>query len=267
MAVTSSPKGEGGAFRWWGFVGHALMVSALSAAFAWVTSSAEEPNIGAGFLMIPLLLLGLPWSVLPFLPSGTGFLVSDAAVIGLAMVNVGLHLALMLCWRRPPAPWSTRGERRVLATTGALIAASVVVVVAVGVMAASGRARQADAIAAILPVPPWTKSVAPRAACMFCKPFSARVDLSGSRATTPEPELLAGIDARLGQAGYAPDEPWDCSDIPDDQGRFDDPGQIPPPRLLRSCSRGYTADDVSAFAVVEYVEGRSATAWIDVHRL
>lgn len=137
--------------------------------------------------------------------------------------------------------------------------------VALGATAAVSRDQQADAIEAIVPVPPWTSSDLSRGACVFCRPQSVRVDLSGLPAATPERELLGGLDTRLGQAGYAPDEPWDCADIPADAERFLDPGQIPPPRVLRICSRGYTSDDAFALVLVEYLQGNSATAWIDIN--
>ena len=162
----------------------------------------------------------------------------------------------------PSAP----DERKALRAACAIIAALVLVVVAVGATAAVSRDQQADAIEAILPVAPWTSSDLSRTACVFCKPQSVRVDLSGLPAATPEPELLGGLNARLGQAGYLPDEPWGCRNYAKDAERFLDPGEIPPPRLLRGCSRGYTSDDAFALVLVEYLEGNSATAWIDINR-
>lgn len=264
LAAESGPIGGDGAYRWWVLVGHALVVSVLSAAFAWTWSTAEEPNIGAGFFLLPLIPLGFPWTAL-LLPRDGEFLGFDAVVVAAPTLNVVLHLAVVLCWRRRPVP-SAPDQRRALGAVCAIIAASVLVVVAIGATAAVSRDRQADAIEAILPVPPWTNTDS-GTACVFCRPQSARVDLSGLPAATPPgPELLAGLDARLGQAGYAPDDPWGCEDTSDDE-RFLDPGQIPPPRLLRICSRNYASDDTFALALVEYLEGNSATAWIDINRV
>lgn len=89
--------------HWWRalVVAHALMVLSLTALF--VVMEASTPldtgaNIGAGLVALPLLLLGLPWSM-PFVINPYRFddvetVAWHLAAFGSAALNVVLHALL-----------------------------------------------------------------------------------------------------------------------------------------------------------------------------
>ena len=84
----------------WGVVTHAGAVAVLSAAFIWrvVTYDGADADIGGGLLLLPILVLGLPWTV-PFLIDPYRY--DDLApvlwyplVLGPAVANVVIHALL-----------------------------------------------------------------------------------------------------------------------------------------------------------------------------
>lgn len=82
----------------WLFIGHAMMVAALTALFLVLhrsTSPEEGANIGAGIVALPLLALGLPWSFLfltnPYRFDGVTERTWYVVALGPAVLNVALH--------------------------------------------------------------------------------------------------------------------------------------------------------------------------------
>ena len=77
---------------------HAGLVAALTVlflvlSFAWTT----DANIGAGLVALPLLALGLPWSI-PFLANPYRFdalstVALHALIVGPALLNLAIHAA------------------------------------------------------------------------------------------------------------------------------------------------------------------------------
>ena len=134
---------------------HVVVVALLSAGYALVRFSAEDPNIGAGVLLLPLFVLGLPWSVLLLLDT---HLDSDVTLVAASVLNVVLHLlvAAYVSRRRPQEVGAIPASRPV--------AAALVVVVALVSAGAVLRtaARSADSqgalraeLMALLPADVW----------------------------------------------------------------------------------------------------------------
>jgi hypothetical protein len=109
--------------RWKLLTAHAAVVVGLTLAvivFAAVThDEGGGANIGLGLLMLPLVALGLPWSLVylldPYAYDGAPDAVRYAVGFAPAYLNVALHAALTRWWRRratsrgpaagrPPAP-------------------------------------------------------------------------------------------------------------------------------------------------------------------
>jgi hypothetical protein len=105
--VTTRPR--------WGVVIHAAAVVLLSAPFIWrvVTYSGPDADIGAGLLLLPILALGLPWTIPfvvdPYAYDGLAPVVWYSLVIGPAVVNVIIHALLTHLIRRNTA--RPRGDR------------------------------------------------------------------------------------------------------------------------------------------------------------
>jgi hypothetical protein len=93
--------------RWKLLTAHAAVVVALSVAvlvFALAThDQSDDANIGLGLLMLPLVALGLPWSLLylldPYRFDGAPDLVRFAVALAPAFLNVVLHAVIARWWR------------------------------------------------------------------------------------------------------------------------------------------------------------------------
>ncbi len=88
---------------WWLFRVHAIGASGLTALVVvlLVTTPADGgANIGAGLLGLPLLPLGLPWSLLhilnPYRFDDLGDVAWLVVVFAPAMINVGIHAAVLV---------------------------------------------------------------------------------------------------------------------------------------------------------------------------
>ncbi|MBD0323030.1 MAG: hypothetical protein ICV72_06535 [Aldersonia sp.] len=94
--------------RWKLLTAHAAVVVALSiAVLVLALATADEsndPNIGLGLLMLPLLALGLPWSVFfirdPYRFDGVPGAVLFVVALAPAFLNVVLHVVFAAWWRR-----------------------------------------------------------------------------------------------------------------------------------------------------------------------
>jgi hypothetical protein len=84
---------------------HVALVAILAVVLAVVTGSHDTPdaNIGAGLVLLPLIALGLPWSllyfVLPISLDDASTLVYVLASIAPAVLNI-VVVQLVLRWRR-----------------------------------------------------------------------------------------------------------------------------------------------------------------------
>jgi len=84
---------------------HVAIVAILAVVLAVVTGSHDTPdaNIGAGLVLLPLIALGLPWSllyfVLPIELDDASTLVYVLASIAPAVLNI-VVVQLVLRWRR-----------------------------------------------------------------------------------------------------------------------------------------------------------------------
>jgi hypothetical protein len=91
--------------RW--LIAHAVLVGVLLVVFA-ALALAHDPddgaNIGAGIALLPILALGLPWSVPAWLDPdavrGLGPVLWSVLALGPAVLNVGLHAAVRGLLRR-----------------------------------------------------------------------------------------------------------------------------------------------------------------------
>ncbi|HEX5597125.1 MAG TPA: hypothetical protein VFX61_14080 [Micromonosporaceae bacterium] len=87
--------------RWLSVVIHAVVVGALLAAFAllYATHTGPDANIGLGLVGLPLLLLGLPWTlhylIDPDVYAGLGGPLRSIIVLGPAVLNVGIHALIV----------------------------------------------------------------------------------------------------------------------------------------------------------------------------
>jgi hypothetical protein len=100
---------------WW--VAHAAVVVGLTGAFAALTLATPPEagaNIGAGLIALPLLPLGLPWSlpalVDPYQFDGLGAVAWSVVTFGPAWLNVVLHGAVVAVLRRRRAPRTPPAE-------------------------------------------------------------------------------------------------------------------------------------------------------------
>ncbi len=88
--------GGGGEVRIGLLVVHTVAVGLLGLVFAVTFYSAEEPNIGAGLIGLPLIVLGLPWSLLLAVTGAGAVLSSGLSLAVPAFVNVWLHTAIVV---------------------------------------------------------------------------------------------------------------------------------------------------------------------------
>ncbi|MDQ3766503.1 MAG: hypothetical protein M3346_04060 [Actinomycetota bacterium] len=95
----------------WLFIAHTVIVVALTSLFLVLllsTSPEDGANIGAGIIALPLLLLGLPWSlpaiIDPYRFDGLTTFTWYAVTLGPAALNVALYGVVMIVVR-------TRGRR------------------------------------------------------------------------------------------------------------------------------------------------------------
>lgn len=225
----------------------------LFVAFVLVDQAGDEPNIGAGALLLPLVLISLPGRLLAE-DSGVPY---DAAVLVGVVVN-GLVVALLLA-RRQSRRASGRRSRSI--GRSALAVAALALLGTTALLAvASGQSREAldRELGGIAPLGPWTEvSIRPGTAdCVFCAPRSgfARSVLTDGR-VPDEQQLLALVDVRMSRQDFRADGAWDCGDL--DSGDLAD----------RSCSRGYVAQDANAFVrVYSYERDRDPQLWVDITR-
>lgn len=115
-------NGRQGRIRIWLFGVHAALVLGLLLLFVLVAELANPTggaNIGAGILLLPLLPLGLPWS-LPVIVDPYRFDPAAESLVytmymGPALLNVVLHGLLLLSYSRLRAQ---HGPRRAASTMG-----------------------------------------------------------------------------------------------------------------------------------------------------
>lgn len=243
--------------------GHVLAVSLLGTGFAVLEFTGQEPNIGAGMLLIPLWLLGLPWTGLTSVT-----LPWDAVVVGGAALNAGLHVAVF-AWRtrRQSAQERRPAAGRVLVLLfGAVILACWSVTTAVAVMSARYDEPLRREAASILPVAPWTAQGTdiPGRGCAFC----GQLALVGQSAGLDGPSrgLQRAVDARLHQRGYQAGFGWSCSQL--DDGLVEDPEEAEAVRTGpdRLCFRDYQKEGYSAFLRIYDKDRRNAELWLDLVR-
>jgi len=234
---------------------HVLLVALISAGYALLSFSAEEPNIGAGALLLSLLVLGFPWFSLPWLARHVE---PDVALLAASAFNVVLHLSVAagLSRWRPHAvrPLAATPRARRLAAAVALAVAVVLVVVVVGaavvLRTASRSAQSQDALraelTALLPREVWAAGALELPSrCTFCDPQSL-----GARATRlvvqdqAEPVLLAAVDERFRSRGYTPDAAWSCQS--------------------RQCFRAFTGANFSGMARIRAHKDSDTQLWLDV---
>ena len=92
---------------WLGVGCHALVAVLAVTAYVVIRAGAEAPDVGAGLALVPVTLLGLPWSIWPF---GTG----DAGLLVAAGLNLVVHA---LFARAPAGPRPRPGDRPALVST------------------------------------------------------------------------------------------------------------------------------------------------------
>ncbi len=243
---------------------HLVLVAVISAAFALVSYGAEEPNIGAGGLVLLLVGLGFPWSILVLV---TSHVVSDLALIAAGTANVVLHQAAVaaLSRRRPAvvAPQESAHEApRLAAGTLALGLALLCVGVVVGTALQSRRSQTAlqAQVTGLVPPDTWAAGTLELPGrCTFCHPQS-----STAKATRlvlrdrSEAVLLEAVDQRSQGRRYTPDDAWSCH-ASDDAGQAADGEQ-------RVCFRSFTGTGFSAFTRVYFYADRDPQLWLDVTR-
>lgn len=104
---------------------HVVLAAVLSVGVVLALYRGEEPNIGAGLLLLPLHILALPWSLLP-----SSAVDPFAVIVVGALGNAALHAAL------PAGPREVSRSRAWTVALAAVLLTSAVTVIGVAVAAA-----------------------------------------------------------------------------------------------------------------------------------
>ncbi len=90
------------AWAWTSVVIHAAVVLAMAGQLLWWDLHPTiDANIGAGFLMFALIAAGFPWSIAAFSLVDGSQTVRDIAIIATALLNLGIHWAIIRGLTRP----------------------------------------------------------------------------------------------------------------------------------------------------------------------
>ena len=238
------------------FLVHLSVVGATSGAFALAVFDAEEPNIGAGALALPLLVLGFPWYRL------LSDLDGDAALVLGSAANVVLHLALAVLRARRQTSRASNGGTRA-AWSGALMMIALIGAGAV-LLTAARSARVDDELRAplttLVPATTWDAgAVELESPCAFCDPQSLSATATRvRRGDVDEPVLLHAVDGQLQQHGYSPDAAWSCDNT---SGALQDPDSE-----RRLCARGYTGSSLNGFARIYFYDDHDPRLLLEVFR-